>query len=802
MTEDTIEMSESSAAISEMDKRDTNVKKAVVAYLMWHSGEVLSKSNYPTREARADRIDQLGEEAISRTTCEAEILADERRRLASQSIFHQARVARDVAATQIVCYLDATLIRSGAMIPVFNLNGDEWDLTVPSEVREMGFFFRDFDDFKQKYEDFGTYLITDPMTVLHMLEHLQDSFLHLAITNYRELSTFHTITPHWNIVGISDDHLRTFDDRHRVYDTGKTIKLRGQVSEVADGMTSYTKIAFRCRSFIVHNGEKTDRRCNTINLEPQNPEEGGVLKPSECIACKGKDFIKLDSEKSRLEPVQRIQLQEIDIGEEPKVMMVELRGNLVGSIRAGSTVEVTGILRLDPISKNSLMSTVYILASSIRVVSEETYTLALTEEDAEHILTYRDSMPFEARMEHVHNSWIGHLLCDPMLKAAIVLQNFGAPKETTFGHRSGIHIMIAGDPGTAKSHLLRAAASLSSGGRYVVAENLTQAGLTGACSQIEDLYTGKKRWSIVPGALALTPKEGICAVDEFNLYKGDFGDFNNALESGFVTINKIVKGTVATECSVIAGANPNAGHRKKFIQGQDYVEQLKLDITVLQRFDAIFVIIDQASEELDEAIALSMLGVSSSGGSAKLDVDFIKKYIALGKTVDPEMTNEAARYIAGQHVKKRQASKSSDYMRSHRQVASLKRFSLAAARFDLSPVVTIEHVKFAENILANTLNEMDPGAVLGAGAKESRERRADFARQMLSVIHENNALDSVHPDFIHKWVSDAGLDLDKNEVKRYMEEFAKNNAVTNVKRNSDGTFTYDGSRNPNTLQHW
>ena len=60
MTEDTIEMSESSAAISEMDKRDTNVKKAVVAYLMWHSGEVLSKNTYPTREARADRIDQLG----------------------------------------------------------------------------------------------------------------------------------------------------------------------------------------------------------------------------------------------------------------------------------------------------------------------------------------------------------------------------------------------------------------------------------------------------------------------------------------------------------------------------------------------------------------------------------------------------------------------------------------------------------------------------------------------------------------------------------------------------------------------
>ena len=76
------------------------------------------------------------------------------------------------------------------------------------------------------------------------------------------------------------------------------------------------------------------------------------------------------------------------------------------------------------------------------------------------------------------------------------------------------------------------------------------------------MYTGKKKWALVPGVLALTHQDAICSIDEFNLYKGDYGDFQNAMETGEVFVNKIVKGRVIT-CAPHMGANPNNGNKKK-----------------------------------------------------------------------------------------------------------------------------------------------------------------------------------------------------------------------------------------------
>ena len=792
--EEYMEVSENYSALAQLDTRDKQVKESVVAYLMWHSGEVLDKKKYPNREDRANRIDALGEEAISRSGISSIIKTDSRRILASKSISTQSRISRDDNPSTIVCYLDAEMIMGGAMIPSLNIDEESYNLTTPPEMQEIGFTFSDYNTFRKKYTDLGTYLITDPMTVIHMLEHLQGLFLEKSITNYTRLSTFHTIVPHWNIVGAPDDCIRSFENMSLTYDTGKTIKIQGQVSEVGDAMVVFTKIAYRCRSFLVMDGEKTEHRCNTINLVSQHAEEGIMMKPSECEFCGGKDFVKLDSDKSRIEPVQRIQLQELNISEEPKAIMVELRGNLVKQVTAGSTIEVTGILRLESITKNSLMSSIYILGQSIQVLSDDSYATVLTEEDIEEAKGLADSLDFEERLEYIHDSWIGHLLCDPKLKEALVLQAVGAPKEDSFGHRSGIHIMIAGDPGTAKTLLLKSVPKISSGSRYVSADNLSQAGLTGACSQVEDLYTGKKRWSIVPGALALTPKDSVCCVDEFNLYKGDFGDFNNAMESGMTTINKIVKGTVYTECSVLAGANPNAGHMKKFIQGQDFIPQLKLDVTVLQRFDAIFIILDVADESHDEKIALSMLGQTKKG-IEKMDIESIKKYLAYAKTIEPQVSKEAASYMAKQHAKKRQKSKQSDYMRSHRQVASLKRFSLAAARFDLSETVDVKHVMFAETILEATLNEQDPGVMVGAQPKESREFRQKIARKLLDFMKAKSQYENIDPAFVCDWMANNELDIGRKELIATLDSFAKNKE-TKLRKNNDGTYEYDGSLNP------
>ena len=722
--EEYMEISDDYSVLSQLDIRDTRVKESVVAYLMWHSGEVLDKGIHRDRQARADRIDALGETAINAFRSPDDVRRDSRRVLATKSILHQATESRKANPNSIVCHLDAEMIMSGAMIPTLNLDGEAFNIVCPPELGEVGFNFRDFDTFRQKYIDLGTYLITDPMTVMHMLEHLQGLFLEKSINNYQQLTTFHTILPHWNIVGAPEHCDRDFETLSS-YDTGKVVKIQGQISEAGNTMVVLTKIAYRCRTNLVdEDGNKTDRKCNTINLVPQNAEEGIVAKPLECSACGGKDFIKLDSDKSQSEPVQRMELQDMQISEEPKSMMVELRGNLTDIVTVGSTVEITGILRLSPIGKQSLMNSLYILGQSIRVVSEESHMIHVSDEDEAEILDFVETWTLEERMVELCNAWNGHIKLKDQeeIKYAMMLQAVGSP-ETEFGHRTAMHIMIAGDPGTAKTLLLQSMLKLRPASRYLDASGATPAGLSAAAEPIEDFYTGKKRWGLRPGIIPLTPKDSVCCIDELNLYKHGFGDINTALESGKVyKTTGPVKGILDAPAAILAGANPMAGDKKKFVtgKGMSFIKQIGMDEPELQRYDLIYVLLDQAEYDRDFDIAMSVMG-SGRNTSSAVNLEFVQKYVALSKGINPRVSEEAKLYIAKQHAKKRK-SETDEHLRSHRLVPALQRLALATARFDFADEVTLDHVKFAESICAKSLNETDPGLLTGNIDKESRQK--------------------------------------------------------------------------------
>ena len=185
-------------------------------------------------------------------------------------------------------------------------------------------------------------------------------------------------------------------------------------------------------------------------------------------------------------------------------------------------------------------------------------------------------------------------------------------------------MLIIGDPGTAKSKLLDLACDLARGSRKCDASSATAAGLTGACVQQQDLYTNQKRWAVLPGEIPLTPEGAVCAIDEFNLYKGDYGDVNLAMESGEVIISKVVKARLPVKCAIIAGANPDGkqSKRKKFNKMIPLAEQIELDHTLLQRFDMIFVILDVADKDKDEKIGFAMLrGLTEDDGSSAASVE-------------------------------------------------------------------------------------------------------------------------------------------------------------------------------------
>ena len=123
---------------------------------------------------------------------------------------------------------------------------------------------------------------------------------------------------------------------------------------------------------------------------------------------------------------------------------------------------------------------------------------------------------------------------------------------------------------------------------------------------------------------------------------------------------------------------------------------------------------------------------------------------------------------------KRQESKSTDYLRSHRQVPSLRRLALAAARFDLQEVGSIQHVKYAEEILATTLNERDAGQLAGTEVEveEVREAKAKLVPAVLKIMKNNQtaAMSGYLFKDLHSLLENEGISLSTSAVKSTLKD--------------------------------
>ena len=76
---------------------------------------------------------------------------------------------------------------------------------------------------------------------------------------------------------------------------------------------------------------------------------------------------------------------------------------------------------------------------------------------------------------------------------------------------------------------------------------------------------------------------------------------------------------------------------------------------------------------------MSVMG-SGKNTSSAVNLEFVQKYVALSKGINPRVSEEAKLYIAKQHAKKRK-SETDEHLRSHRLVPALQRLALATARF-------------------------------------------------------------------------------------------------------------------------
>jgi replicative DNA helicase Mcm len=436
--------------------------------------------------------------------------------------------------------------------------------------------------------------------------------------------------------------------------------------------------------------------------------------PEVCPECKRKS-LKAVEEESKFVDLQKIAVQdplEKLRGNTPTWQLeVWLVDDLVNKVIPGDRVDITGVLRIrkrrnmkGKLEKD--LYTMYLDASSLSPKQKEFAEIAISEEEERSIIELsKDPQIFENIWRSVVPSVYGH----EEVKQAIVLQLFGGTPNKTLVDggviRGDIHILLIGDPGSAKTRILQTVTKLVPKGIYVSGKSVTGGGMTAVAERDEFAEGG---WTLRAGALVLG-SGGIVCIDEFDkIEEMDRAALHEALESQTISVAKA--GIIATfnaKAAVLAAANPKYGRFDPNIYPS---EQFDIPPTLLSRFDLIFPIKDIMDEELDKRIADYILVQHAAAGAHIANIegykqvelpaipsDMLRKYIAYArKNILPRLSDEASKRIQEYYVELRKAgARQGAVPITPRQIEGLVRLAEASAKTRLDNIVSIKDAERA-----------------------------------------------------------------------------------------------------------
>jgi replicative DNA helicase Mcm len=454
------------------------------------------------------------------------------------------------------------------------------------------------------------------------------------------------------------------------------------------------------------------KRCGTTTHVDQT---GPFLRaPFECTdpSCRQKGPFEFVQEDSTFVDSQDLRLQEkpedLPPGQLPRTLNVKLVGSeIVDVARPGDHVSIVGIVRAFAPSRPGIGKLrTFILqldANSIEVLGKEPETSPPSPEEEEKILELsRDPLVHQKIMGSIAPSIYGY----EHIKEAIMYLLFGGVSKSLpdITIRGEMNALLIGDPGTAKSQLLQYVARIAPRGLYTSGRGTTAAGLTAAVIREKG-----GSMSLEAGALVLADK-GIACIDEMDKMRPeDRVAIHEAMEQHTVSVAK--GGIVATlnaRTAILAAANPTLG---RYEPHRTVAENISLPVTILSRFDLIFVLRDVPNKESDGKMSEHILAIHRKGVSpieAAIPAELMRKYVSYAKAIKPELGDDALRRLGDFYLAMRSASETegSPVAITARQLESLVRCAEARARVALRKEVSAEDADAAIAIMKRSLEEV------------------------------------------------------------------------------------------------